>query len=97
MCFTFNDDIHSVPKFEIYVDEQLNFTLHWLLWSVPAKHDLYCSYKNSVTNVTISRLISHMSSLSLCSGLSKQFSEACISHCVPKIFFIDNRKFPLHQ
>ena len=42
------DQIHSVPKFEIYVEESLNFTVRCLLWSVPVEHELYSLYKQSV-------------------------------------------------
>ena len=100
LLFTHHDGVHSVPKIEIYVDDQLNFALRCLLWSLPAKHELYCSYNKSVKNITISNLLHHVSSLKLCSGLSNQYSEACIEHSVPKIFssnLLSSTSFPLHQ
>ena len=103
LVFTHHDGVHSVPKFEIYVDDQLNFALRCLLWNLSAKHELYCSYNKSVKNITISNLLHHVSSLKslkLCSGLSNQYSEACIEHSVPKIFssnLLSSTSFPLHQ
>ena len=51
LSFYFYDQVYSVPNYEIYVDESLKFTLRCLLWSVPANHDLYKQYEQSVKNV----------------------------------------------
>ena len=37
--FTFNDEIHSVPKYEIRVDENLSFIIRILLWTIPSNHE----------------------------------------------------------
>ena len=46
--FTFNDEIHSVPKYEIHVDENLSFIIHILLWTIPSNHEIYSSYGSSL-------------------------------------------------
>ena len=68
MSFFNYDQIHSVPKFEIYVEESLNFT-------VPVEHELYSLYKQSVKNITLSNLVSCLSSHKLCPGQNTLFLE----------------------
>lgn len=94
MSFYFYDQVHSVPNYEIYVDESLNFTIRCLLWSVPATHDLYKQYEQSVKNVTISSLISDLSSYKLCPGLLDKFAGSCIEHIAPRIFTIHHNVLP---
>ena len=84
------DDILMVPKYEIYVDENLAFKIRVLLWGVN---------QSSVKNVTISQLISAVKSFNICSSLSDQFISGCIGHSVPKLFLVDSTtlSYPLHQ
>ena len=65
MSFTFSDQIHLTPKYEIYVDEDVDFTARVLLWSVPSTHELYSLYGRSVKKVTLCNLIKHIMSLKL--------------------------------
>ena len=97
MSFFNYDQIHSVPKFEIYVEESLNFTVRCLLWSVPVEHELYCLYKQSVKKITLSNLVSCLSSYKLCPGLAFQFAGGCIEHTVPRIFTLNKTPSPLFQ
>ena len=89
MTFFHYDSVHSVPKFEIYVDEQLNFRARCYLWSLPATHDVYTNFQKSVKNITISNLMNIVSSYGFCPGLSHEFSAACTQHSVPKVFNLD--------
>lgn len=97
MSFFHHDQTHSVPKFEIYVDQHLDFVVRALLWSVPVKHEIYENHDRSVKNVTISNLCSLVSSLTLCPGLSEKFSASCLEHTVPKIFMGSFTSSPLFQ
>ena len=72
------------------MDESLKFNLRCLLWSVPANHDLYKQYEQSVKNVAISSLISDLSSYKLCPGLLETFAGGCIEHVAPKRFTVHN-------
>ena len=90
------DQIHSVPKFEIYVEESLNFSMRCLLWSVPVEHELYGLYKQLVKNITISNLVSCLS-YRLCPGLTDQFAGGCIEHTVPRVFTLSKTPSPLFQ
>ena len=96
---TFSDNIHMVPKYEIYVDENLSFTLRVLLWSVPASHDLYTSNQFSMKNITLSHLINNIKLYSICPGLNNQFACGCIQHSVSKLFSMESSSssYPLHQ
>ena len=40
----FYDNEHSVPKYEIFVDEQLVYTLRVLLWNINSHHEIYSLY-----------------------------------------------------
>ena len=88
-----------LPKYEIYVDENLSSTLRVLLWSVPASHDLYTSYQFSMKNITLSHLINNIKLYSICPGLNNQFACGCIQHSVPKLFSMESSSssYPLHQ
>ena len=100
MSFFYYDQIHSVPKYEIYVDECLSYSLRCLLWSIPKKHELYHMFNNSVENTTIYNLCSLLSSSKLCPGLTENFSGTCIEHIVPHIFTCNKTSFnssPLFQ
>ena len=97
MSFFNYDQIHSVPKFEIYVEESLNFTVRCLLWSVPVEHELYSRYKQSVKHITLSNLVSCLSSYKLCPGLAYQFAGGCIERTVPRIFTLNKTPSPLFQ
>lgn len=93
--FACHDAIHSVPKYEIYVDNNLVFTVRVLLWSVPAKHDIYSQSLKLITITYLTRLIMD---LKLCPGLTDHFAGSCLEHCVPKVFNIkDSTSAPLHQ
>ena len=46
--FSFNDNIHVVPKYTIYVDEHMSFTIRILLWSVPADHEIYSNLLGNI-------------------------------------------------
>ena len=98
LSFSFADQIHMVPKYEIHVEEDLSFTIRMLLWSLPASHDLYTLNQRSLRNITISNLIKSTTSLQICPGLPHQFIGGCIEHAVPKLFSInDSTAEPLHQ
>ena len=88
-----------VPKYEIYVDENLTFMIRVLLWSVSSSHQLYYMNQSSVKNITISKLINAVKSFNICPGVSDQFISGCIEHSVPKFFPVDSTtpSYPPHQ
>ena len=48
LSFSFADQIHMIPKYEIYLEEDLSFNICVLLWRLPASHDLYTLNHRSV-------------------------------------------------
>ena len=98
-ALTMADDIHMVPKCEIYVDENLTFKIPVLLWGVPSSQQLYSMNQSSVKNITISQLINAVKSFNICPGLSDQFISGCTEHSIPKLFLVHSTtpSYPLHQ
>ena len=96
--FTLNDQTHSVPKYEIYVDDQLSFTVRVLLWNIPNGHEIYSLYQRSLNNVTVTNLINDIIKFNICPGALQIYSGSCIEHSVPKIFSLsDSSLSPLCQ
>ena len=79
------------------MSRSLNFTVRYLLWSVPVEHELYSLYKQSVKKITLSNLVSCLSSYKLCPGLADQFAGGCIEHTIPRIFTLNKTPSPLFQ
>ena len=85
IVFKFNDDIHSVPKYEIYTNDTLAFKIRYFLWMLPSNHEIYTNYSHSFQNVTVSNLITILTSYDVCNGISDVTAAASyIEHSVPK-------------
>ena len=50
-------DTFAVPKYEIFVDQELEFTIRIFLWKLPSNHDIYNTYNKSLKSETISELL----------------------------------------
>ena len=68
--FKFNDGIHSVPKYEIHVDEHLSFIIRVMLWTISSNHQIYSAYGSSLKNITVLKLIKYLIELNICLPLS---------------------------
>ena len=51
-------NIHTVPKYKIYINDSLSFTIRIFLWLLSDNHEIYLQLKRSMFNTTISNLIS---------------------------------------
>ena len=51
--FSFKDEIHSVPKYELYVDENLTFIIGVTLWTIPSNHEIYSTYGSPLKNIIV--------------------------------------------
>ena len=81
------DNIHSVPKFEIFADPSLSFTVKYFLWCLPGNHDICIKYDHSFKNVTVSNLIKDLNSYGVCCGITDNTSGYSFTeHSVPKQF-----------
>ena len=79
-----NDNKHSTPLFNIYVEENLRFTIRVFNWSITNDHKIY-----KLKNITLSNLISTIANYVVCTGIiNSQIinSEWLTKHFVPKDF-----------
>ena len=101
VVFTSKDNIHMVPDFEIYVNEDSTFFVRVYLWKLPINHGIYTSNHHSLKNITLSNLVHVLHSYELCLGLMKDtsfLSSGYIEHVIPKIFLSSEEiTFPLSQ
>ena len=44
-----NDEIHEIPIFDLFFNNDLNFIIRVFTWCLPTDHEIYKRYKNSVT------------------------------------------------
>jgi hypothetical protein len=100
---TFMDSTHMVPKFEIFVTEDLSFITRVFLWRLPAEHPIFRDNFQSFQNITLSNFISSLISFNICPGItiedSSSIEQGFIHHVIPKIFSPSNieSSFPLFQ
>ena len=79
--------VHLLPKFEIYVDQSLSFTLHIFGWMLPEYHELYAKCDRTFNNITLSKFILQMTQYTLCIGITTLDPSINISfqkHVIPK-------------
>ena len=81
---------YLVPKFQIFVDCSLGYTLRVFGWLIPIDHILYTNYRRRFFKITLSNFITFLENLSLCPGidlLSNSMSSA-IKHIIQKKKFL---------
>ena len=74
VVFTSKDNIHMVPDFDIYVNENLTFFVRVYLWKRPINHEIYTSNHHSLKNITLSNLVHALHYYELCVGIKKDMS-----------------------
>ena len=65
-----NDNKHSIPLFNIYVEENLRFTIRVFNWSITNGHKIYNQNRISLKNITLSNLISTITNYVVCTGIT---------------------------
>ena len=80
---------YVLPKFEIYVDNSLSFSLRIFGWMLSDDHELYSIFKRSFENVTLSNFILKLNEYDICKGIDvpdpkKYFSTQI--HVLSKVF-----------
>ena len=78
-----------IPKFEIFVEPSLRYTVRVFGWMLTKEHEIYTMYDRSFSNVTLSDFISQLGNYYLCPGLvipDPKFNLTVKKHIVPKIF-----------
>ena len=76
-----SDDIHSMSKFEVYVDDSLGFTVRCFGWTLPETSELYNVFKRSVRFAKLSLLLNSIEINQLCHGVDD------IARMVTDLFF----------
>ena len=100
---SFMDGIHLVPKFEIFVTENLDFIVRVFAWRLPPEHSVFSDNLHSFQNIHLSNFISILNSFIICPGItvedSSSLNHGFIHHVIPKIFSPSNvdTSFPLFQ
>ena len=101
IVFQCKDNVHSVPKFEIFTDPSLSLTVRYLLWCLPDNNEICVKYDHSFKNVTVSNLINDLNSYGVCCGITdKSLGYSFAEHSVPKQFSLTDatcKNTPLHQ
>ena len=67
---TLDDEKYNIPKFEIYVDISLEFTVRSYGWCLPDNHQIYKQNKRSLRFSTVSSLVLSLNLYVICSGIS---------------------------
>jgi len=86
---SFKDETHIIPKYEVTVNNNLDFYILVYNWLVPETNYIRLTYNSSMKNVTLSSLINEVTKLKICSGVNYK-SDVIISHSVPKKFVETN-------
>ena len=76
---------HSMYEsgYDIYIGQDLSFTIRILGWYITQQHDIYNSYAKSMNNITVSDLIKKVSNYKLCEGTkNQQIQHLALKHSV---------------
>ena len=63
--FKFFQAPFALPSIEVIVNQNLEFAVLGLGWSLPADAEIYKTYSRSLRNVTISSLLTELKSMEL--------------------------------
>lgn len=71
-----------IPKFEIIIDDNLNFTCIVYGWVLGTNHSLYKDNNRSLKTITVSELVQQLLQYQVCVGVSDQTPET-LQHVIP--------------
>jgi len=89
---TLDDEKYQVPKFEVYVDISLEFTVRSYGWRLPDNHQIYKENRRSLRFSTVSSLLSSFNQYQICSGIDNAMNlpQSKLSiHSIPLRFTVD--------
>ena len=75
-----------VPKYELFIKEDLKFSCVVYGWLLPENHELYMKYNRSVKRITVTSLLNEICRYLLCEGADiKQVKspDDVINHVIP--------------
>ena len=56
-----HNTIHDIPIFDVYIRDNLEFTIRVFAVCIPANHEIYMKFSKSVKNITLSNLVQKIS------------------------------------
>ena len=75
---------YLIPKFQIIIDESLEFILKTYGWLLPDDHEFYKLFKHSVRNSEMHRIFSEIQSYQLCNGVKDSVGITSVNvHFIP--------------
>ena len=84
--FQHREKPYLVPKFEVIINDSLEFTCVVFGWSLPNVSCIYKHYMRSLRNITISELLKEMLSYHVCRGIDNNvnvINSTIVSHTIP--------------
>ena len=71
-----HDTIHDIPIFDLYIRDNLEFTICVFAVCIPANHEIYMKFSKPVKNITLSNFVREISHYCICEGIKneKKFS-----------------------
>ena len=78
-----------IPKFEIYIEPLLQFTLRIYGWMLTNNHEIYSKHNRSFKNITLTNFIKDIESYALCPGITMLDEKNLVlvqKHIIPKSF-----------
>lgn len=90
---------YILPKYEMYVDDSLSFTIRVFGWLLPDTHPIYKDNFRSVQFITVTNLINVIEKYNICEGVcDKLLLGNTVKHAIPKEFDIrDSESYGLNQ
>ena len=85
----FKSTNHVLPKFEVFTDNTLTFSLRVYGWMLSQNHELYSKFNKSFHNVNFSNFAAYVRQFILCKCISTPDPEkllTCQKHVSPKFF-----------
>ena len=67
-----HDTIHDIPIFDIYIRDNLEFTIRVFAVRIPANHEIYMKFSKSVKNISLSNLVQEISHYCICEGIKNK-------------------------
>ena len=67
-----HDTIHDIPIFDIYIRDNLEFTICVFAVCIPANHEIYMKFSKPVKNITLSNFVREISHYCICEGIKNE-------------------------
>ena len=79
---------YLLPKFEIFVECSLRFSIRVFGWMLTEDHDIYDKYERSFANVSLTSIIQELQQYTFCNGIDIPDSSVAFQrHVIPRKFF----------